>query len=105
MVIPGCYTGEQIMKLPTLLLGAAIVLGGALSGNAMAHGDHGRGWGDYGRHGHYVERHHRGRHHHRHHHKYDRHYVYVPRPHRHWVAPRHYSDGWYGIQLFLGGDL
>lgn len=99
------------MKLSTLLLGAAIVLGGTLSGNAMAHGDYGRGWDDYGRHSHHVERHrgrdhHRGHHHRGHHHrKSHKHYVYVPRPHRHWEAPRHYSDGWYGLQLFLGGDL
>lgn len=96
------------MKPSTLLLSAVIALGAAVSGNALADGDYGRGhgWGDHGRHGYYQERHHRShpryrRHHHKHHHE---HYVYVPRAYPYRGVP-HHSDGWYGIQLFLGGDL
>lgn len=98
------------MKGSTLLLGAALVLGGVLSGSAMADGDRGRGyghgWGDHGRQGHYQERHrhkhfHPGRSHGR---VVERHYVYRPVPG--YRAYPHYRDnGWYGIQLFLGGDL
>ena len=98
------------MKTSTLLLGAAIALTAGLSGNAIADRDHGRGWDDHGRPGHYQERGYRGhpgRHGHRHRHHPGRghaHYVYVPRPYAYVAPPRH-SDGWYGIQLFLGGDL
>ena len=94
------------MKTSTLLLGAAIVLTAGLSGNAIADRDHGRGWGDHGRHGHYQERYYRG-HPGRHGHHPGRghgHYVYVPRPYP-YRSRSHHSDGWYGIQLFLGGDL
>jgi hypothetical protein len=98
------------MKVTTLLMSAAIALGAGLSGNALAGGDygHGRGWGDHGRHGHYQDRHHR-RHHdyrkHHHKHRHHDHYVYRARPYRYWAPSHHHGDGWYGIQLFLGGDL
>jgi len=95
------------MKLSTLLLGAAIALGGALSGSAIADGGHdrGHGWDGYSRPGHYQERYRHGRpQHHFGYRGHHRHYVYGPPPHRHW-APPHHGDGWYGIQLFLGGDL
>jgi hypothetical protein len=111
--------GEQIMKVTTLLLSATIALGAGLSDNVLAGGDYGRGhgWGDHGRHSHHQDRHHHRhghhrKHHHRHHyypkhhhrHRHHNHYLYRPRPYV-YRAPSHHSDGWYGIQLFLGGDL
>lgn len=108
------------MKPANLLLCAVIAMGTGLSGAAMAGGDHGRGygWGDQGRghgwgdHGRYQEWHHRDHPRYRkHHHKHgDEHYLYRAYPYRYYRAPRYYSpprysDGWYGIQLFLGGDL
>lgn len=97
------------MKVSTLLLGAAIMAGSALSGAAMAHGDrgYGDGWRDHDRHGHYQERH---RHKHFNRGRYyrgpvvERTYVYRPVPAYRWYPP-HRDNGWYGIQLFLGGDL
>jgi len=90
------------MNIPTMMLTAVLALGSGLSGNALAHGDPGRGWGHGGHDRHQVHRH-RGHHRHerrhvkrhwRRHHRAD-HYDYRPRYRPH--------DSWYGIHLFFGG--
>ena len=95
------------MKLSPLLLSAVIALGGVLSGEAMADRDYdrGHGWGDRGHSSYRHDRGYRGHSHYGKPYKYRRdYYVYRPVPYYYAPAPR-YSDGWYGIQLFLGGDL
>lgn len=90
------------MKLATLALAGALVMGAGISGNAIAHEPPGRAYGAPLHHetyrGHKPWRRHAYRPYYRKH----------PRWHRDHYRP-HYrhrpyaSDSWYGIHLFFGG--
>ena len=89
------------MKTSTLLLAALIALGAGISGNAMAHGDYGRGYeGD--RHGRYEV--YRKGHGHGHHKRKHRHWRHDDHRHGHsYWRPPVYRDSSYGIHLFFSG--
>lgn len=110
------------MKLSTLALTAALVVGG-LADSGIAFADQARGQiaagqrahdidrrhggyrGDYGQdYGHRQRRHHGGRHdHYRHRHYGHRGHHYRPRyRHGHGHGYQDYDDPWYGIHLFFG---
>ena len=92
------------MKTPALLLGGLLLLGTGLSGDALAH-DYGRGYAKHGHGQYYAPPGHRKAYRkgygHKHHYKGWKD-DYRPR-YRHYYRPRHDSDSWYGIHLFLGG--
>lgn len=89
------------MKLLSLVLGTAIILGAGFSANVLAHGERGYG-GDYRSHGHHEQ--YRNARRHGNHRRYWRQQHRHARPQRYWAPSRHrHNDSWYGLYLFLGG--